>query len=155
MKTIIHYFIICVIFTCGSSCVHAQNDIADNQAIQMLKEFYTSYNIAWSIHAAPDVLVKRLDSLQKKYCTIKLRNELKEEFKQDGLDHDLLINDEYTDIEHLKTLTITKDKTKVNAYVVSYVVHTTRAYKPVDQKVIIHLTIAKEGDGFKIASVSF
>ncbi|HWD88567.1 MAG TPA: hypothetical protein VG367_10605 [Mucilaginibacter sp.] len=151
MKTIIYSFIACITLLSGSS-VKAQNDSTDKQAMQMLTEFYTAYNTAWAVHSAPDVLIKRLDSLQSKYCTIKLRAILKKEFKKNGLDHDLLLNDQGTDIEHLKTLTVTKDATKSNAYIVSYTVHTTRGYKPIDIKVIIHVSVVKEHGKLKIAS---
>jgi hypothetical protein len=135
----------------------AQNSTSDQQVIQMLKEFYIAYNTAWAtgkLSTTKDaaILVKKLDSLQTKYCTIKLRKELKELYKKERLDHDLLTNDEYTNVEHLKTLKITKDETKANAYIVSYVDHTmSPAYKPIDKTVIIHITVAKESGIYKIA----
>jgi hypothetical protein len=149
MKIVIYLFLTCILFLSNSSCARSQNDVADKQAVQMLKEFYTAYNTTWSTTKGY-VLTKKLDSLQRKYCTKKLKNEVKEF----GLDHDPLIGDDYTDAEHLKTLTVTKDSAKASAYIVSYIAHTLSASnKPIDEKVIIHVTVVKEGESFKIAAV--
>jgi hypothetical protein len=127
----------------------AQDNSFDKQAIAMLKEFYTAYNTAWSTSKGY-VLIRKLDSLQRKYCTQKLRHEVKES----GLDHDPLIGDDYTDVEHLKTLKILKDPAKTDTYIVFYITHTlSAANKPIDEKVIIHVTVAKDNGTYKIASV--
>lgn len=83
----------------------------DDPSIAMLKEFYIEYTTAWS-NTNGRVLIKKLDSLQSKFCTIAYRKELKQEFKSVGLDHDELINDAATDVEHLNTLKILKDPKK-------------------------------------------
>ncbi len=130
------------------SCSFAQQSPVDKQAIQMLKTFYINYNTAWSTTKGY-ALVRKLDSLEKKYCTSKLRSEQKKE----GLDHDLLTNDQGTDIEHLRTLSVVKDQTKRNWYIVSYIAHTLSAsYKPIDVKVVIHVEMARVGNELKIAS---
>ena len=128
----------------------AQDSSSGQQAVHMLKEFYTAYNTAWSTTKGY-VLIKKLDSLQRKYCTKKLRNEVKEI----GLDHDPLIGIDYTDVEHLKTLSITKDPGNANGYIVFYMAHTLSASnKPTDEKVVIHVIVVKEEGVAKIASVS-
>jgi hypothetical protein len=153
MKKIILVFL----FVTGALVSEAQNISSDEPAVEMLKAFYTAYNTAWAtatLKTEQDarVLIKKLDSLQTKYCTIKLRRELKELFKKEGLDHDLLINDEGTDIPHLKTLKIVKDESKADAYTVSYVDHTlSPSNKPIDKTVIIHVAVAKENGSYKIA----
>jgi hypothetical protein len=140
-----------LLFISGAITTKAQN-ASDKQAMQMLKEFYVAYNTVWSTDKYPR-LQKKLDSLQRKYCTIWLRKQLKELSKGEGADHDLLINDEFTDVPHLKTLKIIKDVSKPNAYIVSYVDHTmSPAYKPIDKTVIIHVTVAKENGSYKIAN---
>ncbi len=151
MKVLICFFITIMLLT-NYNCANAQNDLANKQPEQMLKEFYTAYNIAWSTHTAPDVHDKRLYFLQKKYCTAQLRNELE---KRGGLDQDLLIGRGYTDVEHLKTLTVSKDPANANSYSVSYIHPTMDAsYRPNgEEKIVIHVTVVKEGNGFKIASV--
>lgn len=131
---------------------NAQNLTTDKVAVQMLKEFYTAYNTVWSTAKYPR-LQKKLDSLQRQYCTLWLRKQLKELAKGEGADHDLLTNDEYTDVAHLKTLKIVKDTTKPNYYIVSYVDHTmSPAYKPIDKTVVIHVRVAKENGSWKIAN---
>jgi len=144
--SLILLFVICVF------SLKAQNNTSDPQVVQMLKEFYTAYNTAWASHLPATPLIKKLDSLQTKYCTIAARKELKKLLKASGLDHDALTNDEGTDVEHLKkTLKITKDPIKTNDYIVSYIDHTmTPAYKPIDKTVIIHVTVVKENGSFKI-----
>jgi hypothetical protein len=99
-----------------------------------------------------DIMANKLEALQKKYCTEKLKKEI----GGDELNQDPLIGGvDYTDVEHLKTLKITKDTTKVNAYVVFYITHTLTAdYKPTDKKVVLHVTVVQEKGTFKIASVS-
>jgi len=87
--------------------------------------------------------------LKLKYCAITLIVDLKGD-----IDHDVLINDQYTDIQHLKTLTVTKDKTKINSYIVSYIAPTTNPLnKPIEEKVVIHLTVMKGARGIVIDSV--
>jgi hypothetical protein len=131
----------------------AQVNPSDKQAIEMLKEFYTKYNTAWA-NTNGKVLIKKLDSLQSEYCTSALRKELKKEFKRVGLDHDELINDDYTDVAHLNTLKITTDLHKANVYIVSYTVFTKDASNnPTQEKIVIHVSVVKENGSFKIASV--
>jgi hypothetical protein len=135
----------------------AQNSYSDTEAVKMLKTFYIAYNTAWATsnlktEQGAHAFIEKLDSLKTEYCTIKLRKGLKGLFKKEGLDHDLLLNDEGTDIAHLKTLKIVKDESKTKAYTVSYVDHTlSPAYKPIDNTVIIHVTVAKENGTYKIA----
>ena len=149
----------CIVIS--NTCIcreEAQNSYSDTEAVTMLKAFYIVYNTAWSTsnlktEQGAHAFIKKLDSLQTEYCTIKLRKGLNKLFKKEGLDHDLLTNDEFTDIAHLKTLKIVKDESKTNAYTVSYVDHATLspAYKPIDNTVIIHVTVAKENGRYKIA----
>jgi len=145
------------LFVTSALVSEAQNSPSDEQAMQMLKAFYIAYNTAWAttkLKTDQDAhtFIKKLDSLQTKYCTTKLKKELKELFKKEGLDHDLLINDEYTDVTHLKTLKIVKDPSKANMYTVSYIDHTlSPAYKPIDKTVTVNVTVAKENGTYKIA----
>jgi len=144
MKRILFVFL----FIASAVISKAQNNAPDGQAIHMLKEFYTAY---CTIPFIPKNIHK-IDSLQTRYCTIKLRKELKGLYKETGLGHDVLTNDEGTDLEHLKTLKIIKDTSKANAYIVSYIDHTlSAANKPIDKTVVIHVTVAKENGRFKIA----
>ena len=137
-----------LLFMASAVVAKAQNDAEEKQAVQMLKEFYIAYNAAWSTahHGIP---IKKLDSLQRKYCTKKMRDEVKEF----GLDHDSVIGVDNLYAEHLKTVTVIKDSAKTNAYMVSYSYHTTFGSQSTDTKVVLHVTFVKEGVNFKIDSV--
>lgn len=127
----------------------------DSQSITMLKECYTAYNTAWATTKDGFVLIKKLDSLKEKYCTIALRKKLLAEFKVHGLDHDEFIDDQETDLAHLPTLNVVKDPTKQNGYIVSYdaEIEVGADNKKVIKKILIHVTVANEGGELKIASV--
>ena len=120
----------------------------------MLKDFYTAYHDAWAKKSAPNILMNELDSLHQIYCTNKLRHELKGLFQDQGLDHDIFTNDYGTDDESIKTLTITKDLTKANSYIVSYMVSTEDpSNKIIKERVVINLLLKKENDTYKIDEV--
>lgn len=127
----------------------AQNKPSDSQAIEMLKRFYFAYNAAWS-NSHTGVPFKKLELLQRRYCTKKMRKEVKEE----GVDQDPLLGADNTYAEHLKTIKVTKDPVKSNVYTVSYINHTMGGdYKPADIGVVLHVTVVKEGKSFKIDAV--
>ncbi len=107
-----------------SNCLQAQNPVAGNEAKRMLEEFYTKYCYTWnssSSKVAANVLDVKIDSLTQKFCTKKIRSEAKS-WLEDG--HDLFTNDWGIDLESLNSLSIVKDETEPNAYIVSYVVET-------------------------------
>jgi hypothetical protein len=137
-----------------SGCGQAQNNTSEKQ-ITMLKEFYTKYNAIWSVPPKTipyDALVNKADSLNSIYCTTQLRTKAKEWFDGDG-GHDLLRGDFYGDMMP-KTLSVIKDSTKSNEYIVSYTVHDTDPYgKEYTQQVTLHVTVIKEGESYKIDSV--
>jgi hypothetical protein len=114
----------------------------------MLKTCYTAYNATWAT-ARGASLHKKLDSLQQKYCTPYMVSKL----KSMGPDYDLLAYNAYTDIAHLKTLEVTSDGGQENRYLVSYIERTTNNDQPVDVKIIIHVSVEQEADGFRIAGI--
>jgi hypothetical protein len=144
-------------------CASAQNTFNEEQAVKMLTEFYTAYNLAhataestakFSPTAASNTLIKQLDSLQKKYCTKELRRELSALFMKEGLDHDILINDYYTDANHLNTLTVLKVPIKKNEFTVSYIApYTDPRGKPAEMKTVLHVTVVIEDGEYKIKTV--
>lgn len=147
MKKFRFFFTLFVIIINDYSCANAQKNDSDSQSIKMLSTFYSEYNSAWS-STKGKILLKRLDSLQRIYCTSKLRNL---QHKED--EHDLIINDQYTDIKHLKTLTVKKNTAKPNAFIVSYIAPTRNASnEPIEVKVVINVVVAKEQGALKIAS---
>jgi hypothetical protein len=149
MRLIKLFLISCSIIIGSNNLARPQNQVDSKQAIQMIREFYIAYNTVWSARLSPQILNQKLDSLKMKYCAITLMVELKGD-----IDHDVLINDQYTDIQHLKTLTVSKDESKTNSYSVSYTAPTTNPLnKPIEEKVVIHLTVMKGTRGIVIDSV--
>jgi hypothetical protein len=149
MKPIKVFSISFAIIISSNIFAQAQEKVDSKQAIQMIKEFYIAYNTAWSANVTPKVLDQKLDELKMKYCAITLMIDLKGD-----IDHDVLINDQYTDPQHLKTLTVLKNEAKSNAYIVSYIAPTTNpSNKTIEEKVVIHLTVMKGNRGIVIDSV--
>jgi hypothetical protein len=149
MKKAITLFLICIVTINGLAHTKSQGNSSE---IAMLRKFYIEYNTAWA-NSNGNILIKKLDSLKSKYCTKNLRKELQAEFKRVGLDHDQLINDDYTDVAHLNTLNVTKENGKPNGYIVSYTVFTKDASNhPIQENIIVHVTVVKENGSFKIAS---
>lgn len=111
-------FMACASFVFISGCAHPQNNNSDRQVIDTLKKFYIDYNTVWDTVDNGNTLQKKIYILRKKYCTPELLKVM-----GDDLDHDLLTNDFGTDMEYLKTITVRKDSTKSDTYIVSYIAH--------------------------------
>jgi hypothetical protein len=153
MKTVFT-FITYVMFIFTFSCGQVQNNSSNNEAEKMIREFYTAYNIAWSRVPTPEILVRNLDSLQRIYCSENLRKKLKKQFDAEGLDHDLLTNDQAADVNYLEKLTIKKDSANANTYIISYVEdYTSPSNKKEFKMAIIHLSVVKEKETYKIDNV--
>ena len=153
MKTKVTFFLIFLLSLNNQINGQPSKDF-DEKAIDMLKEFYIAYNTAWSTTHNGFVLIRKLDSLKVKYCTLSLRKELKSEFKRVGLDHDELINDQETNVDHLNSLKVTKVPSKKDAYIVTYLAPILDGNnKPAEKKVLISVTVAIEGGTLKISSV--
>ena len=153
MKDILYVFVVGVMFTANISCAQSPNE--EKQIISMLKEFYTAHITLWE--SLRTLLSKvefdnKLDSLQEIYCTKRVRIESKKYHK---LGYDLLSNDFITSIEKLKsTLKIVRDTTKENTYIVSYIAEIRDpSVPPRDHENIIHLTVVKENDSYKIDEI--
>lgn len=154
MKQII-YFITILVFMINTGCAHSQG--RDEQIFSMLKEFYIAYNTVWenSTSYKPEEFEEKVFSLQRQYCSNSLQAEIKKYYKTYKLEHDLLTNDfGGTNSEKLKTtLTIKKDTSKVNGYIVSYVVEIKTPSIPREEQNVIHLTVIHEGGNYKIDKV--
>jgi hypothetical protein len=106
----------------------------------MLKNFYTSYINQFS-NPDPQLTTKNLKNLQKKYCTTNLLSKI----AKANMDGDPFIKGQDLAVSALKTLDVKRDTKGQNSYIVSWGSST---------KKIIHLTVVKETDGFKIDSVN-
>lgn len=126
---------------------------SDAKAIEILKEFYTAHCKIWNIKPQNKTLYGKLDSLQKIYCTQKVRKEAKKGF--DDVGYDLLTGDWGIDIKSLKTLTVVKDFTKGNTYIVSYTVvgYPQSPTKPVNEHVVLHVILIVENGKWEIATI--
>jgi hypothetical protein len=145
-----------VLVICAIHCeCYAQSNTDDKKAIAMLNEFYTAHGYIWSgiKSLPPNVFDRKLDSLQKKYCTTKLRNEARK-YIQDGFDH--MTKDKGIDSDAVKTMTIVKDATKENTYIISYdeLYNTGSPNSFVKKHVTLHLGVIKDVESYKIASVN-
>jgi len=148
------YFVIINLLLLNTCIACIQNNNDDKEIMQMLKTFYIAHNSLWINTKDNFVLKKKSDSLNQKYCSLKLINKLKKEFKEGGLDIDLLTNDEGADENSLKTLIVKKIMTKANSFIITYDYSTmSPAYKPITKNVIIHVTVVMEKGSYKIDNV--
>ena len=130
---------VCILIFSGSSCL-GQNKTANDSAMIMLKQFYTSY-----ITANDESLSeKELDLIKKKYCTQKILNRIA---KDEELDSDPFVNAQDTNMDWLKTLVISKDPQKANVYIVSYLDTYTQ------ERIINKLLVVKKGQAYKIDDI--
>ena len=150
-KNVLFYLILSVIyFNC---CVSAQNINSEQQIIDMLTNFYTAYNSVWintPVSTPANVLHEKLDSLQEKYCSVKLRDKAKRYFEYG---QDLLTND-LGSVYANEDLKVEKDSVKENSYIVSFVASNSDVSgKLIKQKVVLHVSVIKVGEGYKIDEV--
>ena len=103
------------------SMVHAQSTSEDQRAINMLRSFYVSYDSAWVCIENPESLRDRLLYLQQNYCSASLQRVVNGYYTTRGLNHDLFLDDTLTDLKtFVSTLTVIKDTTRANSYIVSF-----------------------------------
>jgi hypothetical protein len=143
-KSLIIFLIIGLLSMTNCDCAQAQNKPSDKQAITMLKEFYTVYITElskWPINST------ELNTIKKKYCTSSLLSKIKAQFKSGQLSADPFLQAQDFDISWLKTLSVNRDSKKLNGYNISYIDSEAK------EKVVIRLTVIKQGDGHKIASI--
>ena len=154
MKILLSYMI-CAILAIANSCGQTQNKAAEKQAKNTLLEYYSKHFYVWentpiSNTVPVNVLREKLDSLMQKYCTSKARSEAIQAFENVGADW--LTKDLVGDLN--ENLKVKKDSTKGSEYIVSF----TATYldiptKPVRENVVLHVTVVKEGESYKIDSV--
>lgn len=106
----------------------AQNAEGDRQAIAMLKEFYTDY-----ITAIDHGEQKAWDSLQRKFCTVRLLRKLPQLGEEH--DEDPFLKAQDSNIAFLKSLTVKADARMNGHYVVSYMA---------DKKVIVNVMVVRQ-----------
>jgi hypothetical protein len=154
MKTL-QIYLISTILIFISSCSNAQNNNSEKLAETMLLDFYSKHFYIWrntpiSNTSPVTVLYEKLDSLMQKYCTSKLRKEVREVFENVGADY--LTNNLIGDLN--ENLKVVKDARMENDYIVSFLATYLDAPGGQTKKqVTVYVTIIKEGEGYKIDSV--
>lgn len=145
-KKLIFLVLIALISICNNTYVQAQAKPLDKQAISMLKKFYTAYFEAWSRPPTSDNL-KKIKSIQREFCTTSLYNKIIAQYKSQHIGADPFTQSQDINIAWLNTLSFNKNLSELNGYIVSY---TEPASK---EKIIIHLTVIKQGNLFKISDI--
>jgi hypothetical protein len=112
-KILLSFFTLSFMLFNGISCKRQSANFNDKEITGMLKDFYTSYIVERS--KMPENF-KKIDSTVKKYCTIDLQNQLKNE----DIDYDLLLNGQFCEKEWLNTMSINKDSNDNSIYNVSF-----------------------------------
>jgi hypothetical protein len=134
-----------ILLIAGIALTKAQTTtVADQQATTMLKNFYTAYMTEIATGSAHN-FAKKLTSIQKKYCTPDLVDKIPALIDRANCDPFLKAQD--SNMENIKTLSFKKDSKAPNLFIVSY----TDIYR--HNKTTIKLTVVKQKDNFKIASV--
>jgi hypothetical protein len=115
MKTriLLSFFALSFILFNEISCKSQFANFNDKEITGMLKDFYTGYIVERS--KMPENF-KKIDSIVKKYCTINLRNQIKNE----DIDYDLLLNGQFCEKGWLNTMSINKDSNDNSIYNVSF-----------------------------------
>lgn len=151
MKKLTSVLLVFTLVSLTSKC-QVQKIINEKEAISMINKFYTNYNREWST-GNPNTLKQRLYSLQNKYCTNRLIKKIRDPY----FEHDPLTNDIYTDMDFLNTLSIVRDSSKSNTYVVTYIAHNpyySKVHrKDPKEKVNIRLQIVKYNGELKIDKI--
>jgi len=151
----ISVFVVTLILMFNIGCSNTPSK--DEQIITLLRDFYIAYNEVWENAKSynHEEFKEKVFSLQSKYCSNKLQRKLKQYYESSKFDHDLLTNDfGGTNSEKFKsTLTIVKDTTKEESYIVSYVVKIKAPSTPREEKNVIHLTVINEEGNYKIDEV--
>jgi hypothetical protein len=149
MRKLLYVLLTCLVVLGCTSYSNAQSTgTSDKEAIKMLKDCYTAYNATWATRKG-NTFQKKLDSLQQKYCT----DQLKRKLKNMAPDFDLLAYNAYTDVAHLKTLTVIKNPEEEDSYLVSYIQRSSNDAQPTDLKVVLHVNVLDQGNGPRISAV--
>jgi len=151
MKTFRIFSFLFISFIC-SNCIAQDNK--DAEKIIMIKKFYISYSKLWAIKPLPPPkeFYKKLDSLQKIYCTQKLRKKAKDWFEDDG--HDLYTNDWGIAPNDTSSITVLKDFKAQNKYILRYTTlfHESPS-KYVKRNVTLNLEVVRIDNEYKIDAV--
>jgi hypothetical protein len=123
-------------------------EFSESEIKKMIKEFYTAYITQSQDTISPNKNIEKLDSISQIYCTKTLLDSIKNEFENNELDYDPIINAQDSHPEMLKTMMINKNK-KADKYNVMFLSDT---YDSSFEEV--NISIVKEGNKYKISSLN-
>ncbi len=145
--------ILAIIFSLSASfCISQTKSSIDSASspLSFLTNFYTTYITDMAIGKSNN----SNDSLVRKYCTSRLLRKIVEHSNPDKLnwwDYDPILKAQDADTATLKSLVIIETNKTSNTYSVSY--KWTDFFTKKTETVTIHLMVAKQNQGFRIADV--
>jgi hypothetical protein len=145
MKTVLFLLTTTLMLVSSNSCIQAQNN--DKEIKAMLQEFYTAYITEVASNSPPKLMMRNIDSLQKRYCSVALLKKISD--ITELMEGDPFLKAQDSDIGYLNTLAVEKDSGKKNQYIVTYI----DTYSPNKEKVSIYLTVLKDKDSYKIDAI--
>ena len=119
------------------------------KAIEMLKEFYSSYATLWDKEIPFDVFSSKQDSLMYIYCT----QEIQKKTQKVRDEYDILTDNWPIETNSLKSMKITKDSMKNDCYIVSYSANIYPNNQPVMYDITLYVSVVKIGEYYKISDV--
>jgi hypothetical protein len=136
------------------SIINAQSPSDDSRAINMLRCFYVSYDSAWISIDNHNALKNQLLFLQQNYCSDSLQGVVNEYYNKFGLDHDLFLDDAMPDMAtFVATLTVIKDTTRVNSYIVSFTYNVNNPGETGQRQIALRVGVVNVNNSLKINSV--
>ena len=147
-------YTICLVFIFTNSCGQAHNNSIKKEAESMLIDFYTKYITVFATEPPGFSSQKKLEVLQKLYCTEELFKKIP--FIVEQTDADPLLKAQDCDINWLQTLKIIEDKQNYNEFIVSYSYDQffdTNSDKTIKAVVAIRVTIVRDSNNYKISSL--
>lgn len=147
-------YTICLVFIFTNSYGQAHKNSIKKEAESMLIDFYTNYITVFATEPPGLSSQKKLEVLQKLYCTEELFKKIP--FIVEQTDADPFLKAQDCDINWLQTLNIIEDKQSHNEYIVSYSYDQlvdANSDKTVKAVVTIRATLVRDGNNFKISSL--
>jgi hypothetical protein len=130
------------------SCIAKYSGNSDSPE-EFILNFYTEYHKIWAL---PNNENKRqlLDSVLEAHCTPELLLKVKEP----NLDHDMIINDHYTTVEYLNTITVVKKPNTANCFLVNYMAPSENPMgEPLLIEIVISLCLVNSENSYKISII--
>lgn len=126
----------------------------NDQVSISLRNFYKSYDSVWVNVDNPVTLKEKLKQLQQNYCSSSLQKRINDYYAIYGLDHDLILDDALPDTSiFMNTLTITKETTSNNSYIVSFSTIDSDPGSTTQRQIYLRLSMINEDNKLKINNI--